>query len=91
MFDGMYVRSNLPASTWCLMALEVLTARTDSEEPMNRNRQSGGRTPMKWRISGASIGRGLFSTRKATLVSLKGDVLGYETVIEGTGRVGREF
>lgn len=90
MFDGMYVRSNLPASIWYLIARDVLTDRTDSEEPMNRKRQSAGRTPMKCRISGASMGRGRFSTNNATFDSLNSDV-GYDTLTDGNGIVGSDF
>lgn len=63
------------------MARDVRTDRTDSGEPMNRKRQFRGSTPMKCNINGASIGRGRFSTKNATLDSLNGDV-GYVTLTE---------
>lgn len=72
------------------MARDVLTDRTDSEEPINLKHQSGGSTPMKCKMRGASIGRGLFSTKNATFVLLNGDV-GYATLTDGTGTVGRDF
>lgn len=45
---------------------------------------------MKCRISGASIARGRFSTKKATFVSLNGEE-GYETLTDGTGITGSDF
>lgn len=78
------MRSNLPRSTCRCIARDVLTDRTDASEPMNLKRQSAGITPMNCRMSGASMGRGRFSTKNATFDSLKCEV-GYDTVTDGTG------
>lgn len=72
MFVGMRVRSSFPASTCDRTARERFSHATDSGDPMNRKRQSGGTTAMKCRSSGARAGSARLSIRSATLETLKG-------------------
>jgi len=53
------------------IAREEFTNATDSAEPMKLKRQSGGTTEMKWMRRGTRIGFTRFSTRRATLETLK--------------------
>ena len=82
------MRSNFPKATCRCIARDDLADFTDSSDPMNRKRQSAGMAPMNCMISGASMGKGRFSTKKATLDSLYEDV-GYDALRDGTGMAGR--